>query len=107
MFTLEKLAAFRLLYAEPEQFLEPTLSPLFGDFAGLPPLLFQAGEIEMLRDESLRGAARAHAAGVHVEVDVWRDMAHVFQALPLPQAAVAEARIANFIGEHAGWTTFA
>jgi hypothetical protein len=34
-------------------------------------------------------------------------MAHVFQALPLPQAAVAEARIANFIGEHAGWTTFA
>jgi epsilon-lactone hydrolase len=107
MFTLEKLAALRLLYAEPEQFLEPTLSPLFGDYAGLPPLLFQVGEIEMLRDESLRCAARAHAAGVHVEVDVWRDMAHVFQALPLPQGAVAEARIATFIEEHAGWTIVA
>lgn len=104
MFTLEKLAALRLLYAAPEQFLEPTLSPLFGDFATFPPLLFQVGEIEMLRDESLRAAARAHAAGVTVEVDVWCDMAHVFQALPLPQAAIAEARIAAFIEQHAGWT---
>lgn len=104
MFTLEKLTALRQLYAAPEQFLEPALSPLFGDFAGFPPLLFQAGEIEMLRDESIRAAARAHAAGVTVEVDVWRDMAHVFQALPLPQAAEAEARIAEFIERHAGWT---
>ncbi len=103
MFTLEKLVALRLDYAAPEQFLEPTLSPLFGDFATFPPLLFQAGEIEMLRDESLRAAARAYAAGVTVEVDVWRDMAHVFQALSLPQAAIAEARIAAFIEQHAGW----
>ncbi len=104
MFTLAKLAAFRHLYAVPEQFLEPTLSPLFGDFTGFPPLLFQVGEIEMLRDESLRAAARAHRADVQVEVDVWRDMAHVFQALSLPQAAVAEARIAAFIARNAGWT---
>jgi acetyl esterase/lipase len=104
MFTLAKLAAFRHLYAEPEQFLEPTLSPLFGDFTGFPPLLFQVGEIEMLRDESLRAAARAQRADVQVEVDVWRDMAHVFQALSLPQAAVAEARIAAFIARNAGWT---
>jgi acetyl esterase/lipase len=104
MFTLAKLAAFRQLYAEPEEFLEPTLSPLFGDYAGFPPLLFQVGEIEMLRDESLRAAARAHRAEVQVEVDVWQDMAHVFQALSLPQAAVAEARIAAFIARNAGWT---
>lgn len=103
MFTLAKLIALRQLYAAPEQCLEPELSPLFGDFAGFPPLLFQVGEIEMLRDESIRAAARAHAAGVTVEVDVWRDMAHVFQALPLPQAAVAETRIAEFIERHAGW----
>jgi len=104
MFTLEKLTALRQVYAAPEQFLEPALSPLFGDFAGFPPLLFQAGEIELLRDESIRAAARAHAAGVTVEVDIWRDMAHVFQALPLPQAAIAEDRIAEFIERHAGWT---
>jgi acetyl esterase/lipase len=104
MFTLEKLAALRLLYAKPEQFLEPAVSPLFGSFAGLPPLLFQAGDIEMLRDESTRAAARAHAAGVHVEVELWQDMAHVFHALPLPQVPAAEARIASFIARHAGWS---
>lgn len=55
-----------------------------GDFTGFPPLLFQAGGIEMLRDESTRAALRAHAAGVSVEAQIWRDMAHVFHALPLP-----------------------
>jgi acetyl esterase/lipase len=104
MFTFEKLAALRLFYAAPEQFLEPTVSPLFGDFTGFPPLLFHAGEIEMLRDESTRAAERAHAAGVTVEVEVWRDM-HVFHALPLPQARPAEERIARFVERHAGWTS--
>ncbi len=104
MFTFEKLAALRLLYAAPQQFLDPMVSPLYGDFTGFPPLLFHAGEIEMLRDESTRAAERAHAAGVTVEVDVWRDMAHVFHALPLPQVQPAEERIARFVERHAGWT---
>ena len=103
MFTFQRLAELRLLYAKPEQFLDPRVSPLYGDFAGLPPLLFQAGEIEMLRDESVRAAVQARAAGVNVEVQVWRNMAHVFQALPLPQAAAAEARLLEFIGRHTGW----
>jgi len=103
MFTIEGLAALRALYARPEQFLAPTVSPLFGDFSGFPPLLFQAGEIEMLRDESVRAALRAQAAGVSVEVQIWRDMAHVFHALPLPQAAAADQRVLSFIAKHAGW----
>ncbi|HQR19258.1 MAG TPA: alpha/beta hydrolase [Burkholderiaceae bacterium] len=107
MFTLDGLAALRLMYARPEQFLDPTVSPLYGDFAGLPPLLFHAGDVEMLRDESTRAAARAHAAGVPVEVEIWRDMAHVFHALPLPQAAAAEGRLLNFIARHTGWTVSA
>ena len=64
MFTFQKLAALRLMYAEPARFLDPTVSPLYGDFTGFPPLLFHAGEIEMLRDESMRAAERAYAAGV-------------------------------------------
>lgn len=104
MLSLEKITALRALYASPEQYLEPSVSPLFGDFRGLPPLLLQVGELEMLRDESLRAAARAHAAGVVVEVEIWRRMAHVFQAMPLPQAAWANERVAGFIERHAGWT---
>jgi monoterpene epsilon-lactone hydrolase len=103
MFTLRGMAAMRLQYARPEQFVDPSVSPLFGDFAGLPPLLFQVGEREMLLDESVRAAERADAAGVGVEVTIWERMAHVFQALPLAQKAAAADEVTGFIRRHAAW----
>ncbi len=104
MFSLAGLIALRRLYARPDQFLDVSVSPLYGEFTGFPPLLFQAGDIEVLRDESLRAAARAHAAQVPVEVEVWRHMGHVFQAVPaFPQAAAADASIVAFIGRHTHW----
>ena len=105
MFTLAGLIALRQLYASPEEFLDPSVSPVYADYAGFPPLLFQAGDLEVLRDESIRAAARAHAAGVPVELEIWADMAHVFQALPLPQAAAATEAIVRFIAKHTGWST--
>ena len=104
MFDLPGLVALRGFYAPPERYLDPGVSPLFGSFAGLPPLLFQVGGLELLLDESTRAAARAHAAGVTVEVEIWEHMGHVFQALPLPQAEVALAHVARFIAAHAGWS---
>jgi monoterpene epsilon-lactone hydrolase len=105
MFAISGLLAMRALYATPERFLDPFVSPLFGDFAGFPPLLFQVGGIEVLVDESTRAAARAHAAGVPVEVEIWDKMAHVFQAFAmLPQAAEATDSVVRFIRERAGWS---
>ena len=104
MFSLAALIALRGMYAPPERFLDPSVSPLYADFAGFPPLLFQAGGLEVLRDESVRAADRAHAAGVPVELEIWEDMAHVFQALPLPQAVAANEHIVRFIGRHTGWS---
>ena len=105
MFTLAGMVALRELYAPPERFLDASLSPLFGDFAGLPPLLLQAGSTEMLLDESGRIAARAHAAGVPVEFEIWDRLPHVFQVFrDLPQATEAIASITRFVGKHAGWT---
>lgn len=104
IFTLATLLALRRLYTTPESFLDPGVSPLFGDFEGLPPLLFQVGDQEMLLDETLRVAARAYAAGVTVEAEVWTGMSHVFQAqATLPQARRALCHVAAFVGRHAGW----
>jgi acetyl esterase/lipase len=104
IFTLRGITALRELYAYPEQFLDPSLSPLFGDFRGLPPLLIQAGSAEMLRDEALRTAAMAKAGGVDVELELWDRLPHVFHVFPLlPQGEAAVASIAGFIGRHAGW----
>ena len=106
MLSLADLVAFRSLYSPPERYLDPSVSPLFGDFTGLPPLLFQAGSHEMAVDESMRAAAKAHASGVKVEVEIWDRMPHVFQAIAsLPQARQAAEHVSRFVAKHAGWCT--
>ena len=57
----------------------PSASPLFGDFAGLPPLLVHVGSYEMILDDSLRLVRKAAMADVTVELKVWPKMPHVFQ----------------------------
>ncbi|KAI5481625.1 esterase / lipase [Pseudohyphozyma bogoriensis] len=57
----------------------PYVSPLFGDFTGLPPLLIQAGDAEVLRDEITLLAHKASLAGVRVEHELFEDSVHVFQ----------------------------
>lgn len=51
----------------------PYASPLFGDFTGLPPLLIQAGESEVLRDEITLLAHKATLAGVQVMHELYED----------------------------------
>jgi len=65
----------------------PYASPLFGDFKGLPPMLIQAGECEVLRDEITLLAHKATLSGVEVRHELYEDNVHVFQSLPFLEAA--------------------
>lgn len=58
----------------------PYASPLFGDMRGLPPLLIQCGDAEVLRDEITLLAHKASMAGVAVRHELYEDCVHVFQA---------------------------
>ena len=79
----------------------PLISPLHGDWTGLPPLYFLAGSTEMLLDDSVRAHDRAQQAGTSARIDVWPDMPHVFPLFAmLPEARQAVADIVAFIGEH-------
>jgi epsilon-lactone hydrolase len=90
------------LYCPGQDRSNPLLSPLFGNWNGLPPLLFHAGSTEMLLDDSVRAHDRARQAGVAAEIEVWREMPHVFHVFSwLPEARVAMRQIADFIAEHA------
>ncbi len=76
----------------------PLASPLYGRFEGLPPMLIHVGGNEILLDDSLRLAEKARAAGVDVEIKVWQDVPHVFQAFRfLPQARASLGLIAAFL----------
>ena len=59
----------------------PYASPLFGDFRGLPPLLIQAGDSEVLRDESRLLALKASAAGVLVKYELYKDAVSLYYTL--------------------------
>jgi hypothetical protein len=72
----------------------PHVSPVFGDYAGLPPLLLVVGSTELLLDDSVRVFQRAPNA----QLLVWHGMPHVFPALDfLPQARAATLRIGHFM----------
>lgn len=77
----------------------PLVSPIFGDLAGLPPLLIHASEAEMLLDDTLRYASKANAAGSRVTVQTWAHMVHVWHIFDpdLTEARQAFAEIAEFL----------
>ncbi|WP_157036298.1 alpha/beta hydrolase fold domain-containing protein [Streptomonospora alba] len=64
---------------------EAPQSPLHGSLEGLPPLLMAVGGAEALRDDTLRFAESADAAGSTVEVDVYDAMPHVFHLLTIDE----------------------
>ena len=80
----------------------PYASPLYADLHGLPPMLIQAGDAEILRDDSTRFAAAAQAAGVDVTLEIWDEMPHVWHAFAglLPEADQAVERIGAWLREH-------
>jgi acetyl esterase/lipase len=56
-----------------EYLTHPYASPLFGNFKGLPPLLIQVGDAEVLRDEVTLLAHKATLAGVEVRHELFED----------------------------------
>lgn len=77
----------------------PLASPVFGDYKGIPPLLIQVGQHEMLRDDSIRVAKKAREDGAKVTLELWPGMFHVFQSHEplLPEAREAFEHMADFM----------
>jgi epsilon-lactone hydrolase len=83
--------------------LDALASPLYADLAGLPPLLMQVGDAEILLDDTVRFAAKAGAAGVDVTCEVWPEMVHVWHtfAAMLPEARDAITRVGEYLRQRA------
>jgi acetyl esterase/lipase len=93
------MPVFRDLYLGKMDPRNPLASPVFGDFRGIPPLLIQVGEHEMLRDDSIRLAKKARSDGIQVKLELWPGMFHVFQSHEplLPEGQEAIDHIADFM----------
>jgi len=91
-------------YLSDDQARDPLASPLFGDLAGLPPLLIQVGTREILLSDATRLAERARNAGVETTLEIEDGGFHVWHhAVPdLPEARAALERIGAFVGGQMG-----
>lgn len=77
----------------------PLISPLYGDLAGLPPLLIYVGEDESMLDDSIQFAENARRSGVEVRLHVGQGMVHCYPVFaPLfPEATDAMEDICRFL----------
>jgi acetyl esterase/lipase len=86
---------------------DPLISPVFGDFAGLPPLLFLASDAEVFRDDSVRAAERARAAGIPVRLKLYPLAPHAWVQVGtwLPETRASLRQIKRFAQADTGWNT--
>jgi acetyl esterase/lipase len=94
---LESMAADYLGDSDPA---DPRCSAVFSDLKGLPPLLIQVGDKEILYDDAARIRDRAFTAGVDVTFESWEHGIHVWPvyiASGLPESAQAIEHLAAFL----------
>jgi acetyl esterase/lipase len=77
----------------------PLVSPVFGDLSGLPPVLIQVSEAEMLLDDARRYVNKARAAGSPAQLQSWPGLLHVWQIFhpEVPEARDALNRVGGFL----------
>jgi monoterpene epsilon-lactone hydrolase len=98
MFTPRGIREAAAMYLAGANARDPRASPLYADLSGLPPMLLFASRHEILRDDTLRLAERASAAGVKVELVVRDRLPHVWPVFVtlLPEARDAFATVTAF-----------
>lgn len=78
------------------------VSPVFGDYRGMPPLFVSVGTEEVLLDDSLKVAEQAHKAQVPYKLKVGRGQVHVYPLLWqfIPEARTAMEDMVQFVWTH-------
>ena len=80
---------------------DPIVSPIYGDLTGMPPILIQVGEKEVLRDIGVELALKIRECdpGNVVQLEIYQDMNHTFQIFNMTHICgkKALANVAEFL----------
>jgi monoterpene epsilon-lactone hydrolase len=84
----------------------PYASPVFGDFAGLPPVLLQVASTELLLDDACQVHDKIQRAGGASKLEIVHGVFHAWHMLDgvLPEARAALHRAAAFLNAPAAHT---
>lgn len=95
---LTKLRLYGRWWAGGDDVERPEVSPLHGDFAGLPRTLVLCGTRDLLLPQVREAVRRATAAGVPVTYREEEGLLHVYPILPVPEARPALRDVLRFLG---------
>jgi acetyl esterase/lipase len=104
MFSGEDIGRYASVYLGLQSREDPLASPLWGDFAHLPPLLIHVGETEVLLDDARRLHDKMLAAGGSSQLRIFKGVPHGWQfGTPfVPEARESLREIAEFIQTRSG-----
>lgn len=92
-FTEEMMATY-VLDHDPKN---PYLSPVYGDFKGLPPIWICVGTNEVFYDDAFALKEKAERAGIEVELIVGKGMCHVYPNIPDKASTIAKKSMYSFV----------
>lgn len=97
----KRLEVSKELYLQGQDAKNPFISPIFGNFEGLPPLLVHVGDREILLDDALHLKKTAEKYTIDIEVKIFKDMIHAWHifAANLPEAKKALDHVVDWIKE--------
>lgn len=64
------------LYANGRDLKDPQLSPIYGDFTGLPPAILVSGTRDLFLSNTVRTHRKLRAAGIEADLHVFEGMSH-------------------------------
>jgi len=90
-------AAAAGLYAAGHDLRDPLISPIYGDFRGLPPAILTSGTRDLFLSNTVRTHRRLRQAGVEAALQVFEGQSHAQYLHPfLPETEEAFAEITGF-----------
>jgi acetyl esterase/lipase len=89
------------LYAGATDIRDPYISPIFGDFAGMPPTIITSGTRDLFLSDAVRVHRKLRQANVEAILQVFEAQSHAQFLMPfVPETDEAFAEITAFFDKH-------
>jgi len=86
------------LYAAGHNLRDPLISPIYGDFGGLPPAILTSGTRDLFLSDTVRAHRKLRQAGTEAVLQVFEGQSHAQFLLPfLPETEEAFGQLARFL----------
>lgn len=90
-----------ILYANGESLTNPYISPIFGNYEGLPPVIIISGTRDLFLSQSVLTHRKFKQAGIEADLQLWDGMAHAqYEVYKAPESKEVFKEMSQFFTKH-------